>query len=478
MFAFLRVVVSVSLWCWATPGFSATPIPGMTINVVTLAAGRLVITGTAASAGQVISIKTTNFKATANSQKRFSFNVDFRTPDCRVYLATKTDWVGLAIANCGPVGTVNRGFWSAALAYVRNDMVSSDGATWIARRANKNKKPGLPTTTTDWQALAARGAQGVPGPKGLTGPAGPQGAQGLTGPAGAGGPPGPQGSTGLAGAAGPSGPQGSAGPAGLTPRGAWDDTVRYDANDLVLHQGSTWRALVPNELAPPDLNVSEWQLFAQRGLQGQAGGPPGPMGPQGAAGPVGPAGPQGLSGTDGAQGPQGDPGPAGSQGLPGAEGADGAQGPVGPQGPQGDPGPAGPQGLSGANGAQGLQGNQGPAGPSGAQGPAGPAGPVGESANIVKRSKSCTSVPDYSFDQTSNRYCVVSCNVDEIGLFTWWEWIDVSNGERVAGYSSTVQMYTPSVPELADRYGFAAYVGLNEYMSTREMNLFLFCTPR
>jgi hypothetical protein len=41
-----------------------------------------------------------------------------------------------------------------------------------------------------------------------------------------------------------------------------------------------------------------------------------------------------------------------------------------------------------------------------------------------------------------------------------------------------MQMFTQTVPELQDRYGFAAFVGLNEYISTRRMNLFLFCTAR
>lgn len=455
MVTFWRIATFFSLWLWGASGFAAAPIAtaqpapititsqagtaGVTVNVATLAGGRLVITGTATSVGQVVSIKTTKFRTAADSQKRFSFNVDFRTPDCRVYLATNTGWLGLQIGNCGPVGVVNRGFWSAARAYVQNDIVSSAGVAWIARRANTNKQPGLPTTTSDWQLLVARGARGAEGIAGPRGPAGLEGERGPQGPAGPPGPAGPQGSTGPvgsqgpAGSIGPVGPQGPVGPAGVTPRGEWQNTENYAPDDLVLYGGSTWRALTQNQAAPPDQNPDDWQLFAQRGLPGDAGGQPGPQGPPG---PAGAAGPQGLPGEPGAVGPVG---PAG---------AEGPQGPSGPQGPQGSPGPIGPQGLT------------------------------GESANILKRSKTCDSTDDYSFDQDDNAYCVVACDTDQIGLFTWWEWIDVATEERVAEYSSMVQMNTQTVPELSNKYGFAAFVGPSEYMSTRQMNLILFCTPR
>jgi hypothetical protein len=322
---------------------------------------------------------------------------------------------------------------------VQNDVVAYAGASWLARRANKAKQPGIAATAADWQLLAARGAiglQGVAGPAGSRGPIGPQGPVGPAGPMGAIGETGPQ------GVAGPPGVPGPAGPAGVMPQGEWQGTRRYEVNDLVLYEGSTWRALIPNELVPPHQSAGEWQLFAERGMDGAAGGPPGPAGP---IGPQGPSGVDGAQGPAGPQGPQGDPGPAGQQGP---AGADGTQGPAGPQGPQGDPGPAGPEGAA------------------------------GESATIVKKSKECASPGDYSFDQANAAYCVIACDEDEIGLFTWWEWVDLSNGERIAAYSSTIQMYTSSVPELDDRYGFAAYIGSNGYMTTRKMTLLLFCTRR
>jgi hypothetical protein len=103
---------------------------------------------------------------------------------------------------------------------------------------------------------------------------------------------------------------------------------------------------------------------------------------------------------------------------------------------------------------------------------------MGESANIVKRTKSCSLPDDYGHDQDNEAYCVVTCEADEIGLFTFWEWLDAESGERIAGYSSPMQMYVQTVPELQDRYGFAAYVGSDDYIYTRRMNLFLFCSPR
>ena len=60
-------------------------------------------------------------------------------------------------------------------------------------------------------------------------------------------------------------------------------------------------------------------------------------------------------------------------------------------------------------------------------------------ANLVKNIKTCEQPSDYGVDQSNSAYCVVTCAVDEIGLFTWWEWIDVASGERVAGYSSAIQ---------------------------------------
>lgn len=59
-------------------------------------------------------------------------------------------------------------------------------------------------------------ASALAGPKGETGPTGPQGIQGETGPTG------PQGIQGETGPTGPAGPQGEAGPAGPAGTTSWD----------------------------------------------------------------------------------------------------------------------------------------------------------------------------------------------------------------------------------------------------------------
>ena len=159
----------------------------------------------------------------------------------------------------------------------------------------------------------------ISGPKGDTGPEGPQGPKGETGAQGPQGPAGPQGLQGPKGDTGPQGPKGNTG---------------------------------------------------SQGLQGPKGdtGPAGPQGPKGDTGDTGPqgpkgdTGPQGLQGETGPQGPKGDTGDTGPQGP---KGDTGATGPQGPKGPKGDTGPQGPKGDTGATGPQGPQGPQGPAGASG-----------------------------------------------------------------------------------------------------------------
>ncbi len=139
--------------------------PRLTLKVVTLAAGKLVITGTAAAPGVLVKIQGTRFQTRANARKQFSFNVDYRTPNCRITLASPTGTLGLLVSDCGP-----------------------------------------------------QGVQGKRGPIGITGargPAGPQGPTGETGPQGAQGPQGPQGPVGAMGAQGPQGAEGPEGSARL-----------------------------------------------------------------------------------------------------------------------------------------------------------------------------------------------------------------------------------------------------------------------
>jgi hypothetical protein len=66
-------------------------------------------------------------------------------------------------------GINDRGAWSSTTVYIRGDAVLYAGQTYLAKIASKAV---VPTNTTSWQLLAARGATGPTGP---TAPAGPQG---------------------------------------------------------------------------------------------------------------------------------------------------------------------------------------------------------------------------------------------------------------------------------------------------------------
>jgi len=228
---------------------------GLTVKVATISAGRLVILGTARTPGALVKIDGTTLSAVADAQKVFRFDVNYRTPDCRLTLGTHAGKVSILIGECGPMGVVPRGAWVSNRSYVPNDLVYDGGSTYRALRSNANRRP--VTSVADWQMFASHGAAGPAGPKGQAG------AQGVQGVAGAAGPQGPQGDPGVDGAQGPVGPAGADGAQG--PVGA-------------------------------------------AGPQGPQGDP----GAAGAQGPTGPAGPQGATGATGSQGPQGPAGPSGS----------------------------------------------------------------------------------------------------------------------------------------------------------------------
>jgi hypothetical protein len=128
-----------------------------------------------------------------------------------------------------------RGAWSARSTYAVLDVVSFNGASYLARVPSTAKTP---TLAAYWGPLALRGAAGARGPAGAAGASGPAGLNGVNGLPGTPGLPGADGSDGADGAAGPQGPIGLT---GLT-------------------------------------------------------GPQGPMGPQGPQGATGPQGPAGLLG--------------------------------------------------------------------------------------------------------------------------------------------------------------------------------------
>jgi hypothetical protein len=87
--------------------------------------------------------------------------------------------------------------------YLTNDLVTSLGSSWIAKRDNLNRLP--ITNPTYWEKFASKGDPGAAGPPGATGPQGPKGASGSPGLQGIQGPQGQQGPAGAAGQNGASG---------------------------------------------------------------------------------------------------------------------------------------------------------------------------------------------------------------------------------------------------------------------------------
>jgi hypothetical protein len=150
-----------------------------------------------------------------------------------------------------------RGAWAADVQYFTDDIVTSRGSAWRAKRDNIGKVPGAtnPSSANDWEQFAA----------------------------------------------------------GFNPAGAWNNATTYHLDDLVQHQGTTWRAKRTNVHRAPPIRPNDWQEFAAAGARGPKGdtGDQGPQGPQGDPGPQGPRGPRGFTGDTGPQGPQGVQGPPG-----------------------------------------------------------------------------------------------------------------------------------------------------------------------
>ena len=201
------------------------------------------------------------------------------------------------------------------------------------------------TNTIFGPRIAGNWPRGVPitGPRGATGPQGPQGATGATGLQG------PQGQTGATGAQGPQGPTGATGAAGAgyaatsttsLPIGTGSTTFATQAG-LAYTAGARARAssaadgtnymegLVASysdTVLAIDVDTTggtgthaDWDI----NLAGNVGatGATGPQGPQGATGATGPQGPQGPTGATGAQGPQGPTGATGATGPAGSSSA-------------------------------------------------------------------------------------------------------------------------------------------------------------
>ena len=102
---------------------------------------------------------------------------------------------------------------------------------------------------------------GATGPTGATGPQGPTGATGATGPTGA---------TGSIGATG------ATGAVGATWKGTYSGATTYVLNDVVQDQNSSWIAKTSTTGNPPPTlpttSNTQWQLVAQKGVDGSGTG--------------------------------------------------------------------------------------------------------------------------------------------------------------------------------------------------------------
>lgn len=140
--------------------------------------------------------------------------------------ATSGDWSAPSYVTgpVGPAGVNQRGNYSAGTAYAIRDIVQYGGSTWIAKVATTgNVPPALPTTeNTQWLLFARSGTPGV------------------------------------------------------VDRGAYSGATAYEANDIVLNNGSTWLALQPTTgNAPPTLPTESnayWRLLARKGTDGSGTG--------------------------------------------------------------------------------------------------------------------------------------------------------------------------------------------------------------
>lgn len=140
--------------------------------------------------------------------------------------ATSGDWsVPYYITGpVGPAGVNQRANYSAGTAYAIRDIVQYGGSTWIAKVATTgNAPPTLPTTeNTQWLLFARSGTPGV------------------------------------------------------VDRGVYSGATAYEANDIVLNNGSTWIALQSTTgNAPPVLPTesnAHWRLLARKGTDGTGTG--------------------------------------------------------------------------------------------------------------------------------------------------------------------------------------------------------------
>ena len=181
---------------------SAASAQQISVTTATVEAGKLVVEGTTPQANQKITLDD-SFSTKSKGSRAFKFSLDdYLPPSCIVALKAGALVTTAVVANCGPRGLTARGPWNGEDDYVADDLVTFNGSSWRARRANTGKTP---ASGKNWELFARAGDTGATGPEGPQGATGPQGDAGPQGEIGPQGPQGPQGAT---GAQGPTGPQG------------------------------------------------------------------------------------------------------------------------------------------------------------------------------------------------------------------------------------------------------------------------------
>lgn len=129
------------------------------------------------------------------------------------------------VINAGRVAMVPKGEWSASTAYVRLDVVSYHGSSYVCKQDGTGQTPD--TATNYWQLLSLKGEKGEKGDKGDTGATGATGTKGDKGDTGA---------TGATGAKGDNGVGFASASSPATADGTWQikltngDTITIDLN--------------------------------------------------------------------------------------------------------------------------------------------------------------------------------------------------------------------------------------------------------
>ena len=132
-------------------------------------------------------------------------------------------------------------------------------------------RPGLPGVEGRQGPQGEPGPQGPQGDRGDQGMTGPQGERGYRGDDGAAGIDGRDGKNGVDGARGEKGPKGDKGDQGdsIRWRGPYKERVRYEPLDAVERLGSSYICLKSTTQEPG--KSRDWDLMAQRGVDGVGG---------------------------------------------------------------------------------------------------------------------------------------------------------------------------------------------------------------